>query len=197
MGDSVRPTEDVLRAQFPRDVLALLTEWGQTALVRQMLNDLSAELGEPVSTDLLNAMLHEALVHDQRSIAALALELGANMEWYSPGMRRPGLRNESDVLGCPNPWKSLLIEATDEAQKRYLLHLIQKGNDALRARGEADAACPLEGGVTETRAVARLITAMTRNVTRGTGIHPMRNRPLDPTNTKTFPNLEHDCPIEL
>ena len=71
VGDSVRPTEDVLRAQFSRDVLALLTEWGQTALVRQMLNDLSAELGEPVSTDLLNAMLHEALVHDQRSIAAL------------------------------------------------------------------------------------------------------------------------------
>ena len=142
-----------LRAAFARDALALLTEWGQTSLVRQILEDLGAEWGGPVPTDLLNALLHYALVHDQHSIAALALELGANMEWYNPAMRRPKPPNhpaDVDFAGVPSPWKSLFIRACDDSDRHYLMLLLKQGDKKLRTRNATAALLEVTDGVIET-----------------------------------------------
>ena len=124
-------SDDRLRADFSRDALRILTVWGQTSLVQQMLEEQAAESGNLVSTDLLNSLLHEALVHDKLSIASLAMDFGANTEWYSPD-----LRGSAHPDGSRTPWKSLLVGATDDAREYYLLRLIQKAHEGLSSRGD-------------------------------------------------------------
>ena len=110
------------------DVMALLIEWGLTSLAMEVLQG----AGDFLAHDVLNVLLHMAILHNRWAIVSHLLDLGAAPDMYEDNLSTRTSthipdRHKLDPLPPRSAWKELLEHETafgDGHDDRSLISLM-------------------------------------------------------------------------